>query len=282
MKCYLCESVVFKVRDGEVRDLRDLKVLECLECGLVALSSQDHIDANFYENSGMHGTNSVSVDDWLNNADEDDRRRFDILKPLIKNTRLLDFGCGAGGFLSKSANLASSINGVELERRVQDYWRGKINISSNIQMVDGHYDLITAFHVIEHLSDPLKTLKALANKLSSDGRMVIEVPSSEDILLTLYESDAFRRFTYWSQHLFLFNPETLKRLLQKAGLRILSIQQYQRYPISNHLHWLAKGLPGGHQRWSFLDTPELRAAYANSLAAIGKCDTLFAHVELDK
>ena len=97
--------------------------------------------------------------------------------------------------------MASSIIGVELERRVQDYWRGKINISSNIQMVDGYYDLITAFHVIEHLPDPLKTLKVLANKLSSGGRMVIEVPSSEDILLTLYESDAFRRFTYWSQHL---------------------------------------------------------------------------------
>jgi 2-polyprenyl-3-methyl-5-hydroxy-6-metoxy-1,4-benzoquinol methylase len=61
--------------------------------------------------------------------------------------------------------------------------------------------LITAFHVVEHLPDPRAILKALANMLAKNGRMVIEVPSSEDVLLTLYDSDAFQRFTYWSQHL---------------------------------------------------------------------------------
>lgn len=282
MKCYLCDSEVFKTRDGEVRDTPALKILECLGCGLVTLSSLKHIQDGFYENSGMHGANSISIDNWLKDTDWDDQRRFDMLKPIIINKRLLDFGCGAGGFLNKARHLAALTNGVELEERIQEYWRGKINISSSIEMVKGDYDLITAFHVVEHLSNPIDTLKALANKLSSGGRMVIEVPNSEDVLLTLYESDAFQRFTYWSQHLFLFNPETLKRLLNKAGLRIISIQQYQRYPISNHLHWLSKGLPGGHQRWSFLDTFELNAAYANTLAAIGKCDTLLAHVELDK
>ncbi|QWD28803.1 class I SAM-dependent methyltransferase [Polynucleobacter paneuropaeus] len=282
MKCYLCNSGVFKTRDGEVRDAPALKVLECLGCGLVTLSSLGHIQNGFYEDSGMHGANSISIDNWLKDVDWDDQRRFDMLKPIIKNKHLLDFGCGAGGFLNKARHLAATINGVELERRVQEYWRGKIKISSSIEMVDGNCDLITAFHVVEHLPDPVDTLKSLANKLSSEGRMVIEVPNSEDVLLTLYESDAFQRFTYWSQHLFLFNPETLERLLHKAGLRILSIQQCQRYPISNHLHWLAKGLPGGHQRWSFLDTPHLKAAYADALAAIGKCDTLLAHVELDK
>lgn len=282
MKCYLCNSDIFKTRDGEVRDAPTLKILECLECGLVTLSSLEHIQDGFYEDSGMHGVNLISIDNWLKDTDGDDQRRFDMLKPIIKNKRLLDFGCGAGGFLKKARHLAALAGGVELEKRIQDYWLGKINISSSIEMVEGDYDLITAFHVIEHLSSPVDTLKALANKLSSGGRMVIEVPNSEDALLTLYESVAFQRFTYWSQHLFLFNQETLKRLLHKAGLRILSIQQYQRYPISNHLHWLSKGLPGGHQCWSFLDTKGLNAAYANALATIGKCDTLLAHVELDK
>lgn len=282
MKCYLCDSEIFKTRDGQVRDAPALKVLECLGCGLVTLSSLEHIQDSFYEDSGMHGVNLVSIDNWLKDTDWDDQRRFDMLKPLIKNKHLLDFGCGAGGFLNKARHVAALTNGVELEIRIQEHWRGKINISSSIEMVNGNFDLITAFHVVEHLANPLDALKALASRLSSEGRIVIEVPSSEDSLLTLYESDAFQRFTYWSQHLFLFNPETLRRLLEKAGLHILSIQQHQRYPISNHLHWLAKGLPGGHQRWSFLDTPELNAAYANALAAIGKCDTLLAHVELDK
>ena len=92
----------------------------------------------------------------------------------------------------------------------------------------GGYDLITAFHVVEHLSDPIAILKTLAAKLSKNGRMVVEVPSSEDALLTLYDSSAFQHFTYWSQHLFLFNAETLRQLAKQAGLRIASIQQYQR------------------------------------------------------
>ena len=108
---------------------------------------------------------------------------------------------------------------------------------------------------------------------------MIEVPSSEDALLTLYDSDMFQRFTYWSQHLFLFNAETLRILAAQAGLRVVSIQQFQRYPLSNHLHWLSRNLPGGHQHWSFLDTPALTEAYAASLAAVGKCDTIIAYLE---
>ena len=109
--------------------------------------------------------------------------------------------------------------------------------------------------------------------------MVVKVPSSEDVLLTLYDSSAFQHFTYWSQHLFLFNAETLRRLAKQAGPCIVSIQQYQRYPLSNHLHWLSKGKPGGHQKWPFLDSSNLNEAYANSLASIGKCDTLIAWLE---
>jgi hypothetical protein len=142
--------------------------------------------------------------------------------------------------------------------------------------------LITAFHVIEHLPDPRKTLEKLSGHLKAKGRMVVEVPSSEDVLLTLFDNEAFQEFTYWSQHLFLFNLETLRRLAEQAGLRVVSIQQFQRYGLSNHIHWLSRNIPGGHQRWSFLDTPALTEAYAASLAAIGKCDTLIAYLELDQ
>ena len=144
----------------------------------------------------------------------------------------------------------------------------------------GGYDLITAFHVIEHLPDPLQVLKSLAEKLSLNGQIIIEVPNSEDALLTLYDCDAFQHFTYWSQHLFLFNSNNLNLLARKAGLKVKAIQHIQRYPLSNHLHWLSKGMPGGHKAWSFIDSPELNNAYVNALAAIGKTDTLVAFLEL--
>ena len=51
---------------------------------------------------------------------------------------------------------------------------------------------------------------------------------------------------------------------------------------SNRLYWLSQGEPGGHQEWAFLDSPELKVAYANALASAAKCDTLMAHLELEK
>ena len=42
---------------------------------------------------------------------------------------------------------------------------------------------------------------------------------------------------------------------------------------------MSHGRPGGHQQWSFLDSAALNDAYAASLAAIGACDTLIAHID---
>ena len=119
----------------------------------------------------------------------------------------------------------------------------------------------------------------MASHLNSNGRIIIEVPNSEDALLTLYDSDAFQRFTYWSQHLFLFSDVTLNKLAKQAGLRVISIKQVQRYPISNHLYWLSRNKASGHEKWSFLDNKLLSEAYESSLAAIGKCDTIIAYLE---
>jgi 2-polyprenyl-3-methyl-5-hydroxy-6-metoxy-1,4-benzoquinol methylase len=277
--CYLCNHQKFRSRKGAVRDDPSLKVLECAQCGLVVLDSFQHISADHYEDSGMHNANLPSIESWLKEVAHDDQRRIEMLKASMVNCRLLDFGCGAAGFLRKAQAIAVQVVGIEPERRVREYWGDTIELYGSLEYAGEGYDLITAFHVIEHLPDPRVKLKELAARLKGGGRLVIEVPSSEDILLTLYENEAFQRFTYWSQHLYLFNGETLRRLAEQAGLRVVSIQQFQRYPLSNHLHWLSRIQPGGHQNWSFIDTPALIEAYAASLASIGKCDTIIAYLE---
>lgn len=279
MNCYLCGSSHFSIRKGEVRDAARMQILQCDNCGLVALGNTDHIAPGFYENSGMHGADPVPMKEWLRETEWDDQRRFEMIKEMLPNKRLLDFGCGAAGFIQKAQSLASEVTGIELEDRVREYWAGQLNIVPSVEVAGEDFDLITAFHVVEHLSDPRAILSSLARLLKPRGRMIVEVPSCEDALLTLYDCDAFQRFTYWSQHLFLFNATTLEMLARQAGLQVIAVQHFQRYPLSNHLHWLSQQQPGGHQRWAFLDTPELAQAYAKSLAALGKTDTLIAHLE---
>ena len=281
MNCYLCDSKNFLTRKGKVRDNPNLQILECSGCGLVSLSDDSHITKHFYTKSGMHGEEPIAIEAWLKETEWDDLRRFKMLKKVLPNKKLLDFGCGAGGFLGLANSLVETATGIELEDRVIKHWEGKLNIVQNIDDAGGSgFDLVTAFHVVEHLTDPLAILQSLAKKLCPSGRIVIEVPSSEDALLTLYDCDAFQHFTYWSQHLFLFNANTLEMLARKAGLKVVAIQHVQRYPLSNHLHWLSKGKPGGHKYWGFLDSPEMANAYANTMASLGKTDTLIAYLEL--
>jgi len=277
--CYLCGSARHKRRPGKVRDDASLEIFECQNCGLVFLSSSE-LPEGFYEQSGMHGGDPPPVDAWLRDTGRDDERRFQYLSEALTNRDVLDFGCGAGGFLLKARSKARKVMGVELETRLQSHYQdNSLQVFQSIEnLPEGNqFDLITAFHVIEHLQDPAATLKRLASKLRG-GRILIEVPSSADALLTLYDSVPFSEFTYWSCHLYLFNASNLALLARKAGLKLNYVKQIQRYPLSNHLYWLAKGKPGGHQKWHFLDSTELHAAYERQLAAIGKCDTILASI----
>jgi hypothetical protein len=133
MNCYLCNSTSFTKRKGKVRDGPNLKILECNDCGLVFLSSQEHIHSGFYEDSGMHGPKPKSIDYWLKDTDWDDQRRFEMVKAILPNKKLLDFGCGTGRFLNYARHLAASVEGIELELRIQKYWHDQITIHPSLE-----------------------------------------------------------------------------------------------------------------------------------------------------
>jgi 2-polyprenyl-3-methyl-5-hydroxy-6-metoxy-1,4-benzoquinol methylase len=275
-RCYLCGGNSFSKRPGRVRDRRELDVLQCRSCGLVFLSSFDHITPGFYENSGMNG-GVVNPDDWLRATARDDERRFRTLESSITNKSVLDFGCGNGGFLVRAGRVAARAVGIEPDRSLKAHFhKEELTVYAHPDEIDQTFDVITLFHVLEHLLDPVTMLRRLAGMLRPDGSIIIEVPNADDALLTLYECDAFSRFTYWSCHLYLFNAATLALLAQKAGLKTDYIKQVQRYPLSNHLYWLAQHKPGGNIRWNFLDSRELHDAYERQLGLMNRCDTLLA------
>lgn len=276
MNCYLCAQEQINKRLGSVRDNETLEILECTSCGLVFLSSFDHISDDYYEQSGMH-QDEMDIKKWINETNWDDERRFIFLQKLIENKRVLDFGCGNGGFLLKAREIAGEVAGVELEKRLMPHFQQLgLRVFRNVEEAGGSFDVITLFHVLEHLPDPVGLLQHISQHLVDHGQLIIEVPNANDALLKLYQSGPFSHFTYWSCHLYLFTQSTLEHLARKAGLKVNYIKQIQRYPLSNHLYWLANGKPGGHRQWSFLDSPEMSGAYEKSLAAAGLCDTIIA------
>ncbi len=281
MSCKLCSSDRFKYREGEVRDAKELKILECEECSLVYLSSVDHIDEEFYEASNMH--KEVDFLKWQNDTKADDERRFEFMESMIVNKSVLDFGSGNGGFLLRAREVAKEVVGVELEKAVIPHYEAKgLALYDDLESIDKKFDYITAFHVIEHLKDPEVILKKMATLLNDGGKIILEVPNSQDALLSLYENEAFSKFTYWSCHLYLYNQHTLSLLAKKASLKVDFIKHIQRYPLSNHLYWLSKNRAGGHTKWGeFLDSDALNSAYEAQLASIGATDTIIAMVSKD-
>ncbi|OCR06745.1 class I SAM-dependent methyltransferase [Helicobacter pullorum] len=145
----------------------------------------------------------------------------------------------------------------------------------------GEYDLLTAFHVMEHLQDSITILKQLATLLESNGKILIEVPNGNEALLSIFKNKAYSEFIYTNVHLYCFTPHTLRLLGEKAGLKVEFVKCIQRYPISNHLFWLAHNAPNGQKQWgSFIDNPLLQNAYEQTLASLGATDTLIAQFSL--
>ena len=279
MKCYLCNSTSFNLIKKGVRDNNDLSILSCNNCGLVSLDSFNHIDENFYENSNMHST-KVDISNWLKETEKDDNRRYLYLLEKIKNKKILDFGAGNGGFLFKAKEVANDVFGIEPEIQFKSFFKkNKLKILKSLEdLNDEKFDLITAFHVFEHLKEPLKILNDLMPHVSEKGEIIIEVPNCDDALLSYFNSDAFSNFTYWSQHLFLFNEKTLTDLVKKANYKINYINQVQRYPLSNHLYWLSKALPNGQSKYSIFNNEKLNVEYEKVLKKEKICDTLLISI----
>ena len=288
MKCYLCGSSDISLHTRKVRGpSKQNKICECNQCSLVFLLSNKHISNNFYKKSNMtisseiHGNSLLSIQELIEYTRKYDERRFNDLKKQIDNKYLLDFGCGAGGFIKLLKNTAKIVHGIEVEERFHPYFKKEnLNVFKQLNDIPNDikkrgYDIITLFHVLEHIVDPLATLNELLKLLKYDGQIIIEVPNSNDALLTLYENNSYANFYYWDAHIYYYNIKTLKLLFEKLGLILNYEIKVQRFPLSNHLYWLCKGQPNGHKKWNYLNSNLLDTAYKKILGKQNRCDTVF-------
>ena len=206
---------------------------------------------------------------------EDDKRRFFQFKKILKNKKILDFGCGWGGFL-KQITEAKLLTGIELREECINYIKKKIKkieVTNNINNLNDKYDIITLFHVLEHIPYQIETLKKIKKQLSKNGKVIIEVPSAQDFLLSLSE---FKKFTFWSEHLILHTEKSLRTILKKSGFRKIQIKYYQRYNFSNHLGWFIKKIPGGHNFYNRITDKKINKEYLNYLLRKKVTDTFIA------
>lgn len=265
-----------------VRDRDDIKVLRCDKTGVIFLSGCDHMNISHYQQKEVDGGLVDGTEINSPTPIQDDRRRAEYIIELVKNRRWLDIGTGFGGILDLLKDEAAGYAAVEPNptQRELACSRNHPVFGSIKDLSDGNFDIVTMFHVFEHIVDPIDMLEDVKTRLSTGGRIIIEVPHARDFLLTTLASEAFKDFTFWSEHLVLHTRQSLETLLRHAGFNNINITGYQRYPLSNHLYWLSKEKPGGHKDWSFLNDQKLEEAYSATLARLDKTDTLIAEASL--
>lgn len=283
-KCYLCGSNDFIIKNKSTRDRKKLRVLHCSDCSLTFLESFKHLDDFSYKNSeNNYEKKIINQRDYIKLLTQlkiDDQRRFNQWQNLIKNKSVLDFGSGAGGFLKYAKKIAAEVCGVEIDSITRFYNSG-IEIKKDIKEFSRQFDVITCFHVVEHIPDPVTLLRQLKEYLKPNGVIIIEVPNDNDALINYYNCQPFKDFTYWSLHLYSYNKKTLKKLCAKAGYKKIQVGFFQRYPLANHIGWLKDGRPGGHNIYKALNNDQLNEVYKKQLAKIDACDTLVAVIKKD-
>ncbi len=289
-KCYACNHTIFEKLEYTVSDMPELDIYRCKNCNLIFLENFDHIDENFYKEGKMNDDYRVTIDSkckdintWIEETKLDDHRRFNFLKNDIRQKDILDFGSGNGGFLNLCSRHSKSIAGLELDQTIADLYKSRgIKLYTSMDQIKDKYDIVTAFHVIEHLKDPIEYLRKIKNFLNTDGSVYLEFPNSQDALISYYKNKDFCNFTFWSCHLMLFNSENIDMIAQKAGYTVIKNIQVQRYPISNHMFWLSQGKPGGHNIFSELNSVDLNDAYVKCLVENKMCDTVLVELKVTR
>ncbi|WP_227499957.1 bifunctional 2-polyprenyl-6-hydroxyphenol methylase/3-demethylubiquinol 3-O-methyltransferase UbiG [Synechococcus sp. PCC 7335] len=134
---------------------------------------------------------------------------------------LLDVGCGTGDFLRAAKRAQWDVTGTELAKTAVQTANQKTNnsvLEGDILSLDlpvDSYDLVTSYHVIEHLIDPVGMLHRCYQLLSSQGVLFVETPNIGSL-------GARIRGPKWShiippEHIVYFSSDSLRHALQEAG-----------------------------------------------------------------
>ena len=136
--------------------------------------------------------------------------------------RVLDCGAGGGEFSYLLTSRGYRLTGIEPNDGYREYARREYGVDlrpgtlDDAQFADGEFDLITIFHVLEHLRDPGEGLARLARWLRPGGHLYVEVPNA----LTDVSSPSN---LYHRAHLYYFAPQPLIRLARKTGLQAMLV-----------------------------------------------------------
>ena len=166
----------------------DFEIFECDDCKLMFTTPRPDksVIGNYYKSDDYlsHNEHKKGLVPWIYNQVKkvNIRNKYKIACKGFSNAKLLDFGCGVGDFLHYAQQKGCEITGCDMSedaRKLASEKLGKdIVIPEKIfALPSSIFDIITMWHVLEHIDNLSFQAEQLQRLLKENGRLVIAVPN---------------------------------------------------------------------------------------------------------
>ena len=211
MRCVLCKSPSFEtVSEVDAKTSERLVVSICTHCGLVQQTPIPPTDAlkiyySHHYRADYKKTYSPTPK-HVYRAAKTAMHRIDFLhQHSVTTGTLIDVGAGGGEFVYLSGRRGFDSQGIEPNIGYAEYAKNEYGCAietGGIENMRGRHDVITMFHVLEHMASPLMAMEKLYWSLNENGILFIEVPWIET-------RDASPHNIYFKAHIVYFSIDTL-------------------------------------------------------------------------
>lgn len=160
-----------------------------------------------------------------------------LINTIVKDKkgRILDYGCGTGYFLQTMKENGWKTYGIEPNQNARLIASTKTRVKESIEdlnLKNKKFDVITLWHVLEHIHNLNGTIKVLKTILKEKGKIVIAVPNIESYERNIFQED-------WAaydvpRHLYHFSQDTMNTLMLKHGLKITKV-----YPLKLDSYYIS-------------------------------------------
>lgn len=254
-----CESRT-KVADLD-RRLKRLPTVMCDRCGLLytnPMPTDAELETYYtrYYRLDYQGSISKPSTRHLRKRSAEALFRMGCVRHLLPpHARTLDFGAGAGEFVSAMLDAGFDAHGFEPGENYGSHARSELG--ERITVVGWQearfaekFDLVTSFHVLEHLGTPVEAIAAMVSWLKPNGKVFLWVPDMQRL--------AFKGFgALHFAHVVGFNHYNLQLAAAKAGLRAVEIVNPTRIIFE-------RGVPADMDELARLGLQTARAAYIDA------------------
>lgn len=260
------------VRDHSITK-EDFQVVDCATCGFRSTNPRPTQNAagRYYQGDAYisHSNTNSSLQDKLYHLARrwGLRRKYGIIHSLQPNGKVLDVGCGTGEFLAYLMSRGYLVQGVEpsLKAREQVIANHSIAVLPALDMVAAHeqFQVVTLWHVLEHLPDLRSTFKRLFSLLADRGSLIIAVPDRGSWDAEHYGTD----WAAWDvpRHLSHFRQEDVHLLLREHGFELIATRRM--WMDAPYICTLSESYRGATKPWALLKGI-LLGSWSNVLSAL--------------